>query len=61
MHIRLTNFLRKNKVLFPYQFGFRNNYSTNHALTSITEMIRNALDKGNFASGVFIDLQKADQ
>ena len=22
-------------------------------------MIRNALDKGNFASGVFIDLQKA--
>ena len=61
MHIRLTNFLRKNKVLFPYQFGFRNNYSTNHALTSLTEMIRNAFDKGNFASGVFIDLQKADQ
>ena len=26
MHIRLTNFLRKNKVLFSYQFGFRNNY-----------------------------------
>ena len=22
MHIRLTNFLRKNKVLFSYQFGF---------------------------------------
>ena len=26
----LTNFLRKNKVLFSYQFGFQNNYYTNH-------------------------------
>ena len=59
MHIPLTNFLRKNKVLFSYQFGFRNDYSTNHSLMSLTEMIRNALDKGNFACGVFIDLQKA--
>ena len=59
MHIQLTIFLRKNKVLFSYQFGFQNNYSTNHALISLTETIRNALDKGNFACGVFIDLQKA--
>ena len=57
-HIRLTNILRKNKILFSYQFGFRNNYSTNHALISLTEMIRNALDNGNFAGGV-TDLQKA--
>ena len=59
MHIQLTNFLRKNKVLFSYQLGFQNNYSTNHALISRTEMIRNALDNGNFACGVFIYLQKA--
>ena len=59
MHILLTNFLRKNKVLFSYQFGFQKNYSTNHALVSLTEMIRNALDKGNFACGIFIDLHKA--
>ena len=59
MHIRLNNFLRKNKILFSYQFGFPNNYSTDHALISLTEMIRNALDNTNFACGVFIDLQKA--
>ena len=59
MHIWLTNFLRKNKVLLSYQFGFRNNYSTNHAFISLTEMMRNALDNGKFACGVFIDLQKA--
>ena len=59
MHIRLTNFLRKTTVLFSLRFRFQNSYSTNHALISLTEMIRNPLDKGNFASGVFIDLQKA--
>ena len=55
MHIPLTHFLRKNKVLLSYQFGFRNNYSTNHALISLTG--RNALD--NLVCEVFIDLQKA--
>ena len=56
MHIPLTNFLTKNKVLFSYKFDYRNNYSTNQALISLTAVIRNALDNGNFASGVFIDL-----
>ena len=59
MHTRLSNFLRINKLFFSHQFGFRNGYSTNHALTSLTEMIRKALDKDKFACGVFIDLQKA--
>ena len=57
IHIRLTNFLRKSKVLFSYQFGFRNNYSTNHALISLTQMIRNALGNSKFACAVFEDLQ----
>ena len=59
MHIRLTNVLRKNKVLFSYQFGFPNDYSTDHALLCLTEMIINALRNGNFSCGVFIDFQKA--
>ena len=59
MHIRLVNFLRKNKLLFCYQFSFRNGYSVNHALTSLTELIRKALDEDKFACGVFIDPQKA--
>ena len=59
MHTRLTNFLQVNKLFFSLQFGFRNGYSTNHALTILTEMIRRAIDEGKFACGVFIDLQKA--
>ena len=57
--IHLVNFLKKNKLLFCHQFGFQNGYSVNHALTTLTELIRKALDEDKFACGVFIDLQKA--
>ena len=46
-------------MIYNRQFGFRNNHSTTHALIDITEKIRSALDKGIFACGVYIDLQKA--
>ena len=59
MRIRLINFLRKNKLLFCYQFSFRSGYSINQALTSLTELIRKALDEDKFACGIFIDLQEA--
>ena len=58
MHICLTSFLNKNKVPSSLHFGFRNKHSTNHALSSLTEMIRSALDNDQFLFGVFIDLQK---
>ena len=32
IHTCLTNFLQVNKLFFSHQFGFRNGYSTNHAL-----------------------------
>ena len=59
MHTCLTNFLQVNKLFFSHQFGFRNGYSTSCASTSLTEMIRKALDEDKFACGVLIDLQKA--
>ena len=37
----------------------RAGHSTNHALISLTEDKRNALDDKHFVGGVFIDLQKA--
>ena len=59
MHTRLTNFLQINKLFFSHQCGFRNGYSTNHALISLTEMMRQALDGDKFACAVSTDLQKA--
>ena len=58
VHDRLYRFLEQNNTLHNYQFGFRNNYSTNHALIEITEQIRNAFDKNLFTCGVYINLQK---
>ena len=55
---KLYNFLNQNQCLYKHQFGFRKKRSTAHAIVKITESIRVALDNGNFACGVFIDLQK---
>ena len=59
MYKRLYTFLNENNVIYNLQFGFRQQYSTSHALINITENIRKALDDGNIGCGVFVDLQKA--
>ena len=55
---RIYAFLEKFNVLYDLQLGFRAKHSTTHALISITEKIRSALDAGKVTCGIFIDLQK---
>ena len=59
MFKRLYTFLSNNNIIYNLQFGFRQQYSTSHALIDITENIRKALDDGNIGCGVFVDLEKA--
>ena len=59
MYKRFYNFLNVYNCISELQFGFRSQHSTSHTLVSITEKIREAIDTGHFACGVFIDLQKA--
>ena len=59
MYRWLYCFFEQHDCLYNQQFGFRNSHSTDQALINITEKIRKALDNGNFACGVFLDLQKA--
>ena len=59
IHCRLNLFLEQNNCLYPFQFGFRLNYSTNNALMAIEESIQKQLDAGNCTAGVFFDLKKA--
>ena len=59
MYKRLYTFLDNKNVIYDLQFGFRQQYSTSHALINITENIRKALDDGSIGCGVFADLQKA--
>ena len=56
---RIEEFLTSTKQLYPLQFGFRKNFSTNHALLSIVEQVREAMDSKMYSCGVFIDLEKA--
>ena len=61
VHKRMYSFLDKYNCIYELQFGFRAKHSTSHALISLMEKVREALDYpgSKFACGVFIDLQKA--
>ena len=59
MYSRIIDFLNQHNQIYTRQFGFRKSHSTVHALINIAEHIRQKLDQGEFACGVFVDLQKA--
>ena len=59
LHYRLVRFFEDNNTITTNQFGFRKGHSTNHAVIALTELVRKALDTGQFAAGIFIDLKKA--
>ena len=59
MHSRLINFLDQSNSIYPLQFGFRSNHSTETALLYSINKISNALDEGKYGCSIFIDLQKA--
>ena len=58
IYTRIFKFFNSNTPFYPLQFGFRQNYSTMHALISLTETIRKYLDEEKFVGGIFVDLQK---
>ena len=59
MYNRVEKFIKENNIIYNNQFGFRKQYSTNHALLSIIEEIRTNLDNKKYSCGVFVDLEKA--
>ena len=59
MFNRIYKFFSDQNLIYSLQFGFRQEYSTVHALSSLTESIRKNLGEGNIGCGIFADLQKA--
>ena len=59
LYKRLISFLEKHDILNKHQFGFRTGHSTTHALVEVMDELYASFDDGNFALGVFLDLQKA--
>ena len=57
MYNRIYTFFSENNITYPLQFGFKQQYSTFHAVIGLTEDIRKNLDKGNIGCGIFVDLQ----
>jgi len=56
---QLVNHLEINKLLYEHQYGFQRNKSTEHNLLHVIEFVHSALNRGEFAIGVFLDLKKA--
>ena len=59
MYSRLIDFLNKNDILSPSQFGFRKNSSTYMAAAEIVNYIAKGFDSNEITIGVFLDLSKA--
>ena len=59
LYHRFIDFFNKQKLIFKYQFGFRENHSTVLALTEIVDSIKETIDNNGFTVGIFLDLKKA--
>jgi hypothetical protein len=56
---QIIKFLDNNKLLTPYQFGFRKNYSMTSAILHLTCNILNSFEQNEFYHTYFLDLTKA--
>jgi hypothetical protein len=56
---RLLEFLDRQEVVIPGQYGFRSGHSMAMVVVDMVERVREAWRKKNVALGVFIDLKKA--
>lgn len=59
MKFFLMNYLDKNKIINPGQFGFRKGLNTFHALQNFSKGIYTTLDSQNSMLSIFIDFTKA--
>ena len=56
---RLVEFLEERQILYYKQFGFQEDFSTNHPILNLLEEIfQKALDDGQIECGIFIDLDE---
>ena len=55
MFNRIYSFLETYNFIYELQFGFRSKHSTNHAILSITQKIKEAIDKGSVPIGILVN------
>jgi hypothetical protein len=58
MYNRLKSFLEKQNIIFKSQYGFREKYSTQHAILDIVvNQVQSNMSRKLLTCGIFIDLQ----
>ena len=58
IHSRLIEFLEEKQILYYSQFWCRKDFLTNHAIFTLLEGVQKALNAGQLACGIFIDLER---
>ena len=53
------SFIEKHEILYLNQYGFRKKHSTILALITLTDKIKQVIDNGEYAIGIYLDLKKA--
>ena len=59
VHSQLYNYIEEGKLISDSQFDFRKGKSTEQAILTILDNIRNSVDSGKLVGGCFIDPSKA--
>ena len=59
VHCQIIKYLNENDLLYNYQSGFRESFSTETCLTWLTDYIREQSSKGYYTGMVMLDVQKA--
>ena len=59
MYKRTYNFLIETNQLYPGQYGFRSNHSTEHAISELIGNIAKGFENNKYTIGIFLDLSKA--
>ena len=58
VHCKLLSYLKKNKLLSEFQFGFHKQCSIKMAATHLCNQIRREMNNSNIVSAVYLDLSR---
>ena len=60
MYNRLKSYIEDNEILYKAQYGFRESFSTQHAILDIVSTIQTNIDKNMFTCVIFLDWKAFD-
>jgi hypothetical protein len=59
IHRRLTEYLNRNNIIHPNQFGFQKNKATYMPILILQDLVTKSFEESDHVLGLFLDLQKA--